>query len=325
MIIPLKVGVVGVGHLGKYHAEKFALNPKCELVGVSDKNEKVGSEIARKYNCSFHPDFTELLQKVNAISIATPTITHFNISKIFLENKTHVLVEKPITASYAEATELAKIAKNHTAKLFVGHVERFNPCVVALKNYLQEHQNTIQPKNIIARRITGYNPRANDVSVISDLMIHDIDLANFIFQQNVRAIKATGFKVFTNQIDIADVIIQFDNNLSASFSANRGSLYPLRRFEVFDSNLSLSLDLQNRSFTRSSVKLEGTNNQIKNEILDIEQEDALKNEIDAFISSILLGNDHSSLASAEDGIKALDIANKISQQIDAQTYEEENL
>ncbi len=240
----LRCAVIGTGHLGRFHAEKYAALPGCELVAVVDPDTERAGEIAERLGCRALADYHELLGAVDAVSIAAPTSTHHAIARDCLENGSHVLVEKPITVTLAEADELIALGREHDRLIQVGHLERFNPAVMALGDHLE------RPRFIESHRLAPFNPRATDVSVVLDLMIHDIDIIQDIVDSEIEEIAANGTPVLTGDIDIANARLRFANGCVANVTASRVSRKSERKMRVFQENAYLSVDFGNRVFER---------------------------------------------------------------------------
>jgi predicted dehydrogenase len=208
----LRVGVAGVGYLGRIHARIYAAMPDVELVGVADINEKAAQEIAQQHGCHAYADSRELLGGVDAVSIVVPTVYHSQVAKPFLERGVHMLMEKPIAPTYAESAELVKLAERAGVIFQVGHLERFNAGVMALALRAQN------PRFIEVHRIGPFVARATDVDVVTDLMIHDIDIVMSLVRSDIKSVAATGIAVITNHVDIANARIEFENGVSRTRS-----------------------------------------------------------------------------------------------------------
>lgn len=298
--------VIGVGYLGRYHAEKYATLPNSKLVSVCDIDKERGGEIANKHSVMATDDYKNLLGLVEAVSIVTPTQTHHRIAKFFLENGVHVLLEKPITTHVAEAEELVSLAEKNNLVLQIGHLERFNSVVNALGKYLDK------PRFIECIRLAPFKLRAMDVNVVLDLMIHDIDLIQYIVGSPIKKIHANGACVLSNQIDIANARIQFENHCVANVTASRVSLKQERKLRLFQHEAYISLDLQHKQL---AINRKGTNEmfpgipEIICEEQAFEQGDALRDEIIAFLDSITYNKPP--VVSGLDGQKALATAVEI--------------
>ncbi len=232
----LKMGVIGIGHLGVHHARIVSSLPDVELVGICDINEPQVKKFAKLYKTTAYTDYHQLLDKVDAISIAVPTPLHYQIAKDFINAQVHCLIEKPITPALAEAEELLALVKQNNLILQVGHIERFNPAVLEAQKYINE------PKFIEANRLGPYDPRVAHISVVLDLMIHDIDIVLYLVQDRIVSIDAVGAKVLSHFEDIANARIRFANGCVANISASRVSLKKFRKIRIFQKDSYLSLD-----------------------------------------------------------------------------------
>ncbi len=302
----LKCAVIGTGYLGKFHAEKYASLPDCELVAVVDINEQAAKDVAEKHGAEALTDYQSLLGKVDAVSIVVPTTLHHQVSKDFLNAGAHVLVEKPITVTVEEADELIAIAKEKKLILQVGHLERFNPAVMGLGK-LED-----KPLFIESHRLSPFNPRANDVSVVLDLMIHDIDIILAIVDSEVERMEASGTAVLTKGTDIANARLTFKNGCVANVTASRISMKMERKMRMFRPNSYISIDFQNRVLTKHFA---GTKEmfpgvpEIETEKSVFENGDALLEEIKHFVDCIHTGNTPD--VSGEAGRRALATAIEI--------------
>ena len=237
----IRAGVVGVGYLGKFHAEKYAKLDTVELVGVADINTAQVKEISEKLGVAAFNDYKELFGKVDAVSIAVPTPFHFEVGKAFLEKDIDVLIEKPITITVDEADTLIQLADKKGLILQVGHLERFNPAVTAI-SHLVHH-----PVFIESNRLSLYKKRGTDVSVVLDLMIHDIDIILNFVKSGIRYSHAMGASVVSDSVDIAHAHIEFDNGAVANVTASRISSKNERKIRIFQKEGYISLDFANRS------------------------------------------------------------------------------
>lgn len=232
--------VIGVGYLGKFHAEKYAALEGSELVAVVDREAEVARAVAERYGALALTDYRELLGKVDAVSIVVPTTHHFEVARDFLLAGSHVLVEKPMTVTLEEADQLIALAREKGLKLMVGHLERFNAALLGL-DLVRE-----KPLFIESHRLAPFNPRANDVSVVLDLMIHDIDIILDLVDSAVERIDAKGVTVLTADTDIANARLTFKNGCVANVTASRASLKVERKMRLFMPNRYVSVDFQNR-------------------------------------------------------------------------------
>ena len=276
----IRTAVIGVGYLGKFHAQKYSELKNSKLLAVVDKEFNNAQKIAKELGCEAYSDYHDLLGHVDAVSIVVPTDLHYLIASDFLTHQTHVLVEKPITTSVTQADKLIKLAQTHNLVLQVGHLERFNPAIIALEKEISE------VRFIESHRLAPYNPRGTEVSVIHDLMIHDIDIILDIVHSEVEKIDASGTPVLSNDIDIANARIVFENGCVANVTASRVSNKIERKMRIFQNDAYLSVDFQNRELATYRKGKEEMYPGIPN--IDIEKNnfdeaDALKCEIEHFI------------------------------------------
>ncbi|MCC6670083.1 MAG: Gfo/Idh/MocA family oxidoreductase [Planctomycetes bacterium] len=234
----IRIGVVGVGHLGRSHARLLHGMPEAELVGVADIQEAAAQETAALYQCRAFTDHRALAGLVDAVCVVVPTKQHREVAGFFLEHGIDVLVEKPITATVAEARELVQLAARHGRILQVGHVERFNPVLRELQTM------AIRPRYVEAQRLAPFSFRSTDIGVVLDLMIHDLDLVQALLGTPVRSVEAFGGAVFTPAEDMASATVQFEGGAVAHLSASRVALRPMRRMRLFAKDGYVSLDFQ---------------------------------------------------------------------------------
>ena len=279
----IKTAVIGVGYLGKFHADKYAALPNSELIAVVDANAETVKAIAAKLNVQGLTDYQSLLGNVEAVSIAAPTSLHFNIAKDFLSHGSHVLIEKPITVTVEEADELIELARKNKRLIQVGHLERFNAALLDLDKEIT------QPVFIESHRLAPFNPRATDVNVVLDLMIHDIDIILDIVRSDVKTIAASGAKVLTNSTDIANVRLEFENGCVANVTASRISMKTERKMRLFQADSCITVDFQNRvmkMYSKGKKEMFPGIPEIISQENVYENNDALKVEIIAFLDSI---------------------------------------
>ena len=299
----IKAAVIGVGYLGKFHAQKYAQLDGASLVAVCDANLAAAQSIADEHHTSAVSDYHDLLGKVDAVSIVVPTQLHYQVAKEFLTHGTHVLLEKPITATVEQASELVDIARQQKVIFQVGHLERFNPAILALENIIQT------PLFIESHRVAPFNPRGADVNVILDLMIHDIDIILDLVRSPVKQIDANGVSVLSSDIDIANTRILFESGCVANVTASRAGMKSERKMRLFQHDAYITIDFQNKKL---GVHRKGNGEifpgvaNIESEEQVFEQGDALKSEIAAFINSI--HNKLPPVVSGEDGMRALETA-----------------
>lgn len=306
----IRAAVVGVGYLGRFHAQKYAQAEGCELVAVVDARPEAREAVAKELNTQGFADHRELIGRVDAVSVVTPTPAHFGIARDFLAAGVHVLVEKPITETPAEAQDLINLAKTQKRVLQVGHLERFNAAILAAEPYI----NT--PRFIECHRLAPYKERGTDVNVVLDLMIHDIDIVQTIVGAPIASIDAIGTKVFSDEIDIANARIRFENGCVANATASRVSLKTERKLRVFEDDCYLSLDLQQKILTllrKRSAPLEPGQLPMSIDEQSLEQGDALKAEIESFLNCIRSGKPP--VVGGEAGLRALETAMRITEQV----------
>ena len=306
----IRAAVIGVGYLGRFHAQKYAQASDCELIAVVDSRAQAREQVAGEVKARALSDYRELLGKVDAVSIVTPTPTHFAIARDFFAAGAHVLVEKPITETPAEARELIALAARAKRILQVGHLERFNAAILAAEPHLKS------PRFVECHRMAPYRERGTDVNVVLDLMIHDIDIVQTIVGVPIASIDAVGTPVFSEEIDIANARIRFTNGCVANATASRVSLKTERKLRIFSDDAYLSLDLQQKIVTlirkRTAADGEGPL-PVTIEEQSLEPGDALKAEIEAFLGCIRSGR--APVVSGEAGLMALETATRITEQV----------
>lgn len=302
----IRAAVVGVGYLGRFHAQKYAALPGVQLVAVADPGEKARESVAAEVGTRAVADWRELLGQVDAVSIATPTPHHHAIARAFLDAGAHVLVEKPMTTTVDEARDLIAAAKRAGRVLQVGHLERFNAAVQAIEGTVS------QPRFIECARLAPFKQRGTDVSVVLDLMIHDIDLIQSIVRAPLVSVDAIGTSVFSDDIDIANARLRFASGCVANVTASRVSLKSERKIRLFQDDAYLSIDLQQKILTvirKGAAAPAGELPQVSIDERTYEQGDALKVEIEAFLASIRDGTPP--LVDGEAGLLALETAIRI--------------
>lgn len=273
---PIKVAVVGVGHLGGIHARIYKELPQCELVGVCDIVPRRLAETAKNLGVCAYADYRDLFGRAEAVSIAVPTRLHHAIAREFLRQKIHLLVEKPFTATLEEADALIAEARRRKLILAVGHIERFNAAFEATQRLI------VRPKFIECHRLSPFPDRSLDVGAVLDIMIHDIDIILGLVASPVDRIESVGINVLTAFEDIANARITFKNGCVANLTASRVSDEPMRKIRIFQKNTYISLDYRNaRAFVYTK-----TGGRITKEALPIEKEDPLKKELAAFIACV---------------------------------------
>ncbi|MCK4648187.1 lipid-A-disaccharide synthase, partial [bacterium] len=311
MAKPTKVAVIGVGHLGQHHARIYSEMPDVELVGVVDIDEERSKRIALEYKTAAYLEYTQVLKRVDVASIAVPTELHYRIGRDFLNAGAHILLEKPMTQTIEEADELLELAKRKNLVLQVGHIERFNPAVSALNKVIKE------PRFIECHRLGPFKPRAANIGVVMDLMIHDIDIILSLVNSSVKRIEAVGIPVLSQEEDIANVRITFENGCIANLTASRVTKEETRKIRIFQRDAYLSLDYINQelSIYRREITPDGKV-RILSSRPEIEKVEPLKLELEAFIRAIQRGQEP--LVSGKEGREALAIVQEISRQIKPQ-------
>lgn len=321
----VKIGVIGVGHLGSLHVKMFSTIDSVKLIGVFDPDIERSKKVAEEFQTNSFNSIDELLEKVDAVSIATPTIMHHAVALKALNAGKHVFIEKPITETIEQAEGLVLKAREKKLKIQVGHIERFNPALLSID------QLKLQPLFIESHRLAQFNPRGTDVAVIHDLMIHDIDIILSLVKSKVTNIAANGVAVVTNNIDIANARIQFENGCVANVTASRISASKMRKMRLFQRDAYISLNFLegttevyrlidvNDNTTPSTMLLgmvDSTNKKIIYNKPPRKEVNALKYELELFIDCI--ANDKEPEVTAEDGKRALEVAHEIIKKIDEQ-------
>jgi predicted dehydrogenase len=304
----MRTAVIGVGYLGRFHAQKYAALERSELTAVVDVSAANRERVSAELGVRAIADYRELLGQVDAVSIATPTPQHFEIASAFLQSGTHVLVEKPITTTVEDARSLIEIAARNGRVLQVGHLERFNAGILALDGVLAV------PRFIESHRLAPFKQRGTDVNVVLDLMIHDIDIIQDIVHAPIASLDAVGASVFSGELDIANARLRFANGCVANTTASRVSLKTERKLRIFQDDAYMSVDLQQKILTI----VRKTGGEVKPDALPVqieersfEQGDALRAEIESFLDCIATGKPP--LVSGEDGMRALETAIRITE------------
>jgi predicted dehydrogenase len=307
----LRTAVVGVGYLGRFHAQKYSTLPNSQLVAVADPDAATRATIGAELRVPAHADYRELLGLVDAVSIVTPTALHYQVAKDFLGAGASVLVEKPMTVTVSQGESLIELARRANRILQVGHLERFNAAVLAVQPTL-----TV-PRFIESARLAPFKNRGTDVDVVLDLMIHDIDLILSIVRSPVVAVDAIGSSVFSKEVDIANARLRFANGCVANATASRVSLKTERKLRLFQDDAYISVDLQQKVLTviRKGAAAVGADGmpQVAIEENTYEQGDALKAEIAAFLDAAATGS--APAVSGADGLLALRTALSITEQV----------
>lgn len=307
----LRTAVVGAGYLGKFHAQKYAILPASRLVAVCDSHFNTAHSVSAQLGINSYTDYRALAGLVDAVSVATPTPTHHAIAHFFLKQGVHVLLEKPIAVTLDEADDLIKTAQKYGAVLQIGHIERFNNVIQNVMPLL------VNPRFVESLRLAPFKMRGSEVSVILDMMIHDIDIIQSMIQSPIRAISATGAAVLSPFLDIANARIEFENGCVANVTANRINTRISRRLHIFQHDALFNLDLQHKKLTIQrkidQEMLPGIPMMTRNKI-SYPKDDPLREEIAAFLNAIL--ENKPPLVSGEDGRQALRTALLITQAIE---------
>ena len=301
----IRIGVIGIGYLGKFHLEKFQKNKDCQLVWLIDKNIKNLKNYKDKYNIS--TNYKEIVDDVDAVSIVTPTVNHYEIARYFIEKNKHVLIEKPMTQTVSEAKKLINLSKKHKKTIQIGHLERFNPVIRKVSSLIKN------PLFIEVHRLAQFNPRSTDVNVIYDLMIHDIDITTSLVPSKIKKISSFGKSIITNKIDIANARLEFFNGTIANLTASRISQKSERKIRIFEKDKYLSLDfLQSKLKIVEKVKKKSSK-LFKTLEYNYKKTDALNDEIIDFINSIRMNK--KPLVDGIQGMEALKLAAAISKKL----------
>ena len=304
----VRTGVIGVGYLGQYHAEKYARHPDVDFVGIVDVDPARAAKIAAKLDTRAYGKAEDLFGKVDALSIVVPTVHHFQVARQCLQEGIHLLIEKPITETLAQADELIDLASRKGVVLQVGHIERFNPAVRAIKAELRT------PKYIQTERRAPFTVRCTDVNVVLDLMIHDLDIVCDLAGSAPRELSAAGASLITREVDQATVRIVFANNAVADLTASRVSDEKKRVLSVFDGESLFSADYQEQKASRAR-KGDGTVPELVWELLPGDRTDTLNDEIHAFVNCIRR-KERPQVSGAE-GRRALALAQLITRNIES--------
>lgn len=302
----VRTAVIGVGYLGNFHAQKYAALEDADLVGVVDADAGRAAEVAAACGCRAFTDHCDLIGKVDAVSVVVPTQYHHQVALDFLRADIHVLIEKPITVTIEQADELITVADDRKLVFQVGHLERFNPVLMAAEEVLTA------PLFIESVRIAPFKPRGTDVNVVLDLMIHDIDIIQHLVKSKVSRIDAIGAPVFTGEEDIANARIAFENGCVANVTASRISLKSERKMRIFQQSAYLTLDFQNRKVLvakRGDGELMPGIPNVQVQERELGQSDPLLSEIRSFLDAVRSGGKPQ--VSGRDGRMALETALKI--------------
>lgn len=312
----LKVGVIGAGHLGKFHLNNWAEIEGVQLVGFSDTDDTNAAQVADKYGIPRFLEVEKLIDACDALDIVAPTSFHFELCELAIKKGKHVFVEKPLANTMDEAKTLVKLAKEANIKFQVGHVERFNPAFLALKDQV------LQPMFIEVHRLAQFNPRGTDVSVILDLMIHDIDIILSLVKSNVNYISANGVAVMSDTPDIANVRIEFDNGCVANLTSSRISMKKMRKMRLFQKDAYIGIDFLDKKTEIIRLNTPGDSNVFTFDIDTnsgkktiaianpaVKEVNAIKMELEEFRDAIL--NNTDTPVTVVDGFSAMEVAHQI--------------
>ena len=315
----LRIGVLGAGHLGKIHIKLLKEIPEFDLIGFYDPDDENAEKVSKEFGINRYLSIDSLIEEIDAIDIVTPTVTHYSCAAKALKKSKHVFIEKPVTNTIKEAKSLMDLAIEANVKVQVGHVERFNPAFVSALPFCD------QPMFVETHRLAQFNPRGTDVSVVLDLMIHDIDIILSVVKANVKKISASGVAVVSDTPDIANARLEFDNGCVANLTASRISMKNMRKTRIFQRDAYISIDFLEKEANivrlknvvgepdplSVSIDLGGDKGfkQIYFDSPKPEPVNAIKKELETFYQSIV--NNTTPIVSIDDGYKALDVAYKI--------------
>ncbi|MFY7811478.1 MAG: Gfo/Idh/MocA family protein [Flavobacterium sp.] len=314
----LKIGVLGAGHLGKIHLRLLNQSQKYNLIGFYDPNQENASKIEEEFGYKKFNTIQELINHVDVVDIVTPTLSHYQCAKEAILNQKHVFLEKPISNTVEEAEELIELALKNNVKGQVGHVERFNPAFIAVKDQIKN------PMFIETHRLAEFNPRGTDVPVVLDLMIHDIDAILSVVNSPIKSINASGVAVISDSPDIANARIEFENGCVANITSSRISMKNMRKSRFFQKDAYISVDyldkicevvkMQNAPETPGEFDMilqnaEGTKKQIYFENPEVLPNNAILDELETFADAI--NNNTNPIVTLEDGTNALRVAHQI--------------
>ncbi|MBS1548332.1 MAG: Gfo/Idh/MocA family oxidoreductase [Bacteroidetes bacterium] len=314
----LKAGLVGAGHLGKIHLKLLQQSEKYELVGFHDKDVANGKKLEAELGYPYYENFDDLLEKIDVLDIVTPTLYHYNYAIAAIENHKHFFIEKPITQTLEQAEEILRLCQEKGIKAQVGHVERYNPAFIATKDYINN------PMFIEIHRLAEFNPRGTDVSVVLDLMIHDLDILLSLVKSKVKQIHASGVSVVSKTPDICNARIEFENGCVANLTTSRISMKAMRKSRFFQKDAYISVDFLEKKaevirmkeapeipsdFDMIIENAEGEKSQILFEYPNIQPNNAILDELNSFAQAI--EENKKVEVSVEDGTEALKVALEI--------------
>lgn len=314
----LKIGVLGAGHLGKIHLKLLKESPKYELVGFYDPNKKQAVAVAEEFGYTAFEDMKSLIKSVDVVDIVTPTLSHFDCAKMAMNHRKHFFIEKPISTNSAQAKEMVALATAKNLKAQVGHIERFNPAFVAVKDTIK------QPMFIETHRLAHFNPRGTDVPVVLDLMIHDLDIILSLMKSPVKEVHASGVNILSDTPDIANARIEFENGGVANLTASRISMKNMRKSRFFQNDAYITVDfLEKKSeiikiappsreedpYAMVLENHQGIKKQVYFENPKIPTSNAMADELHALADAIK--HDTPPKITLDDGAKALELAEEI--------------
>jgi predicted dehydrogenase len=322
----LNIGVVGTGHLGKLHTKMFKEIENCNLVGINDSNIEQAKVVGKEFDVEVFESINDLLDQVEAVSIAATTSAHYDLAKLCLDAGKHIFIEKPITATIPQAEEIVELADSQNLNIQVGHIERFNPALVSMEKYIND------PKFIQTDRLAQFNPRGTDVAVVLDLMIHDIDIILSLIKSKVKSIEASGVAVVSDTLDIANARIQFENGAVANVTASRISQKKMRKRRIFQRDGYVALDFVtgvSEVYTLLPVDQKvkegfisfgeiGVGDKKKRLVYEQPEQkeiNALHYELQLFVNSVL--NKENPVVTGNDGLRALRVAKIIIDKIES--------
>lgn len=302
---PIRVGVVGVGSLGRHHARVYASLPSARLVGVFDIDAARGSEVAARYGCRSFPSLLALLGETDAVSVAVPTVDHHRVAAQALERGRHALIEKPLTVTLEEADALIALASGRGVVLQAGHIERFNPALDLLR------RTVVEPRFIEVHRLGSFSARSLDIDVVLDLMIHDLDIVLSLDGSEAVQVDSVGVPVLTQRLDIANARLRFASGLIANLTASRVSYEKIRKFRVFAPRTYISLDFAARAGQVYRLVERNGQPDIQVEKVSAPEEEPLRRQLEAFVRAA--GQSGPVVVTGQDGRRALALAHRILQ------------
>ncbi|MBN1900148.1 Gfo/Idh/MocA family oxidoreductase [Candidatus Sumerlaeota bacterium] len=309
----IRIGVIGTGHLGGFHARILSRMKSCELVGIADTDPKIAARIAKECKTRAFYDHHDLLDRVDAVSIAVPTISHYSVARDFLNKGIHAFIEKPITNTVEEADELINLARMKSLILQVGHIEHFNPAILKLKDIVDH------PMFVECHRLGPFLPRVKDIGVIHDLMIHDIDIIMRIVNSPIESFDAVGVPILTDKEDIANVRIRFQSGCTANVTVSRVTPKPMRKIRIFQKDTYISIDYRDQSMEiyRKVLVENPKSGEVPARILRNKIRLKAKNQLELELTHFLdcIEKNKEPLVTGEQAREALDFIIRISNQI----------